>query len=239
MTSDATAMPTSHASKPFCSTGSTYGDVLGVVMAAGFSRRFGDDDKRVCVWPPTGRTLLNETLFQLRRVLTQTVVVIRPDDDPQTLGLPEDVRLLRAPNALEGLGASIADALTRIEQRKEWQGLSRIALLHGDMPAIQPETLRALLDHDRPSQGEYPIKTHHDHQLIRPSYQGVPGHPVIFGRHYWPDLSRLNGTEGARQVLRDHSGDCIELPVNDPGVIADIDTPEALRVLSDSLQPST
>lgn len=239
MTSDSTAVTSPSASEPFSGREADYDDVLAVVMAAGFSRRFGDDDKRCCVWPPTGRTLLHETLFQLQRVLAHTVVVIRPDDDPQTLGLPESVRLLRAPNASNGLGASIADALTTIEQNTEWRGLNRIALLLGDMPAIQVETLRTLLNHAYPYPDECEGESQRNRQLIRPSYQGVPGHPVIFGRHYWSALSRLSGTEGARQVLRDHSGDCIELPVSDPGVIADIDTPEAVAALSDPPQRST
>jgi CTP:molybdopterin cytidylyltransferase MocA len=34
-------------------------------------------------------------------------------------------------------------------------------------------------------------------------------------------------SEGARAVVRAHRGDRVEIEVDDPGVVADIDTPEA------------
>lgn len=57
---------------------------------------------------------------------------------------------------------------------------------------------------------------------------GRQGHPVVFGRTFWPELMRLTGDEGARSVLRSHRDCCVLLEVDDAGVLRDVDTPDAL-----------
>jgi molybdenum cofactor cytidylyltransferase len=194
--------------------------VLGLVMAAGYSRRFGSDDKRKALWPATGRTLLGQTLYQLQQVLDLVVVVIRPHDHPQALGVPDSCGIIRAEHAEYGLGASIADAFGVIQNSVNWQSLHSVALMLGDMPTIQPASIQQLL-----------IRAG-EQQIVRPTYRGEPGHPVIFGKAYWPSLAtelRQHLENGARTIIRQNRQHLVYLAVDDPGVIQDIDTPMALQ----------
>ncbi|WP_369856031.1 NTP transferase domain-containing protein [Candidatus Thalassolituus haligoni] len=199
---------------------SPHRQILGVVMAAGYSSRFGAGDKRMARWPATGRTLLGETIHQLRQVLADVVVVIRPDDQPQSLGIPDDSDIIRARHAEQGLGASIADALGAIQASATWSQRHSLALMLGDMPTIQPTSVRQLLQ-----------RASRQH-IVRPTYQGRPGHPVVFGRAYWPALRQLPAASGARQVIQQHLSHVLHIAVDDPGVVQDIDTLEALTVAS-------
>jgi len=61
-----------------------------------------------------------------------------------------------------------------------------------------------------------------------PQHDGRQGHPVLFGRDFWAALSRLTGDEGARSVVRAHPASCIRLDVEDPGVLQDVDRPDAV-----------
>ena len=96
------------------------------------------------------------------------------------------------------------------------------------MPAIRLETLRQLaglaerLEQRSPS----PAST-----VIAPVYQGQRGHPVLFADTPDPgQLCLLRGDVGARHLLLQEaaSGRVSSLEVDDPGILLDIDTPEAL-----------
>ncbi len=88
-----------------------------------------------------------------------------------------------------------------------------------DHPLFSPDTVRALilgfLESGAP--------------LVVPSFEGWRGHPVLFGRRLFPELLGTDLTEGARTVVRRYLADRLQLPVDDPGVLADIDTPEEYR----------
>ncbi|MEC9481954.1 MAG: NTP transferase domain-containing protein, partial [Halomonas sp.] len=86
----------------------------------------------------------------------------------------------------------------------------------GDMPWIQPATCRALSAHASPA------------HIVRPRHAGRTGHPVLFGRDFWPMLAQLRGDRGASDVVRDNASACRVIEVGDPGTLHDVDTPEAL-----------
>ncbi|PAV93811.1 hypothetical protein WR25_19071 [Diploscapter pachys] len=84
------------------------------------------------------------------------------------------------------------------------------------MPWIGAETFRRLLASAAPS------------VIVVPRHQGQNGHPVVFGRDYWAELTLLAGDEGARSVLRRHASSVLLLELQDSGVLRDVDTPSAL-----------
>jgi len=61
--------------------------------------------------------------------------------------------------------------------------------------------------------------------VIVPTHGGRRGHPVLFAARVVPELLAADPSLGARSVVHAHD-DRLELPVPDPGVVADIDTPE-------------
>lgn len=191
-------------------------------MAAGFSRRFGRADKRTAQLAD-GDTLLKRTLKQVITAFdgptgeTQLVVVIRPEDRPEALGIPESCTIVRAPNAAQGLGASIADAVGTIQQDPKLNHIVSLALMLGDMPAVRANTLMELLTFGAAD------------AIVRPRYRDKPGHPVLFGRTFWSDLQSIDGPEGARSVISAHKSALRLIDVDDAGVIWDIDTPQQLE----------
>lgn len=193
------------------------GRTLGLVMAAGFSRRFGADDKRA-LRLADDVSLLGHTLAQVQPAFTGTggqsllVVVIRPDDSPSALGIPEECHIVRAPNARGGLGASIADAMIAVRTLPLTRDIDSVAILLGDMPALKPATLAKLLAASSAD------------TIVRPRFKAHCGHPVVFGRKFWPVLCGLAGDEGARQVIAAHVSALTVVDVDDPGTLLDIDT---------------
>ncbi|MBE0478124.1 nucleotidyltransferase family protein [Candidatus Aerophobetes bacterium] len=63
-------------------------------------------------------------------------------------------------------------------------------------------------------------------KIIIPAYKGKWGHPVIFSSLFFPDLMKAPLNQGARYVVKSYSEKITLLPVEDKGVILNIDTPE-------------
>jgi molybdenum cofactor cytidylyltransferase len=64
------------------------------------------------------------------------------------------------------------------------------------------------------------------YKIIIPVYEGERGHPVYFGKKYFNDLLTAPLAEGARSVVQKYEKSILELPVDDAGILVDIDTPE-------------
>ncbi|WP_240618426.1 nucleotidyltransferase family protein [Halomonas heilongjiangensis] len=191
---------------------------MAVVLAAGSSRRFGAADKR-CAILPGGRRLLAAAVARAQEAFPLLRVVLREDDDPAALGLAVSTPILRAPRAGRGLGASLGDAIAALGRDDALANVGAAAILLGDMPYIRLETLHALQRQATRS------------GIVRPRYADRPGHPVLFGRDFWPELETLDGDDGAREVIRRHRDRYREIAVEDPGVCRDIDTPGDLLPL--------
>lgn len=187
--------------------------VISLIMAAGVSRRFGEVDKRLARMADC-RTLLAASLAGARPCSAQMVLVIRPEDDPLALGVPEDVSVLRAARADQGLGASLADAFTWLAGEEVQADAA--AVLLGDMPWIAADSYRRL------------YRQADTGQIVRPAYRGTAGHPVLFGQSFWPELGALDGDQGAREVLAGHPRAVVTLDLEDPGILQDVDRPEDL-----------
>ena len=183
----------------------------GLMLAAGFARRYGSDKRSASL--ADGPTLLVASVRAAQRVIEELWLVVRPEDDLETLGISGLQRVVRCANAHEGMGHSLACGARAISQHSSADALM---VLLGDMPWVGEDTLQLLHRYA----GE--------ERIVVPVHGGQPGHPVIFGRRFWPDLLALVGDRGARDILTNNTGAVIRVEVDDPGVLLDVDTPEAL-----------
>ena len=181
-----------------------------LLLAAGSSRRFGSD-KRLALLPD-GRPLLLAAVDTVLRSHLPLLVCLRPGDDIlRERLLAAGVAVLECQRASRGMGATLAEA---VAQLTGWQGLL-VAL--GDMPRIQPDTFRQV------------AAVLSDDVIVTPTFQGQSGHPVGFGRGFFPALARLDGDVGARDLVSGAGSARQWLPLADPGILRDVDFPLDLQ----------
>ncbi len=186
-----------------------------LVIAAGFSRRFGSDKR---VFQLKQEPLLIATLRPYRTAFANVAVVVRNSDSILTRLIGESFGrqlpiIVPTSHAHLGMGASIADGIRAVV---DWD---YVFLGLGDMPYIRPETLRALkATMDAARLDKEPC-------LVVPMFGDTPGHPVGFSREYFADLIALSGDRGARSVVDAHANRVRRVVVDDPGIVTDIDHP--------------
>ncbi|MFS2060110.1 nucleotidyltransferase family protein [Kosakonia cowanii] len=121
--------------------------------------------------------------------------------------------LVRPAGGTGGMGDSIALGVNATSNASGW------LILPADLPLIAPESLLRVAD----GLGAKP--------LVVPWHQQHQGHPVAFSQSYFPALRALTGDSGAKSIVqqaRAH-GEVLDLPLEDAGIIQDIDTLEDLR----------
>ena len=81
-----------------------------------------------------------------------------------------------------------------------------------DMPYLKTETIKLLAN-----------RLQHGAGIVAPLYNEQRGHPVGFSQCYKNELLVLNKDTGARQVIQNHQDQLELVPVDDAGVIMDVD----------------
>lgn len=195
--------------------------VKGVLLAAGQGSRFGGG-KLLHPCGPAGEALSVVAWRHLREALPDTLVVVREDDLPVRAlfeGVGADIALCA--DARDGMGRSIACGIRAAPDADGWI----VAL--GDMPLLDPATVRSVL-----------ARLDAGASIVVPTCGGRRGHPVGFSGRHGPALQRLVGDEGARRILFEHRDEVVEVPVDDVGIHADVDTrDDAARLLTAVSRP--
>ena len=186
------------------------GNVVGLLLAAGFSRRYGA--QKLLEPLHSGDCVVSVACRNLQAGTDRVVAIVRPDDpDLSDVLAKEGAEVIHFENAHLGMGATLAFGVTSSATAMAWL----VAL--GDMPSIKVSTIQALAGALR-SGGS----------MVIPRYQDQRGHPVGFGSIHYERLRALKGDQGARSIVALYAADGVEMPFDDAGILLDIDTPQDL-----------
>jgi molybdenum cofactor cytidylyltransferase len=96
-----------------------------------------------------------------------------------------------------------------------------------DRPPVQPETIAAL-----EAAFGLAISMTKKKWAVIPEYQGKHGHPILLGREMLEAFLRAPETSNARDVEHAHQSEIEYVPVDDPFVALNVDTPEQYASLN-------
>lgn len=192
--------------------------VAAVVLAAGRSRRMGKANK--LLQEVDGDAMVARVVDLLGGAPVDPVLVVTGHDAEaveEALG-GREIEVIRNPRHDEGMGTSVACGIRALAG---WEGPSVEGALVclADMPRVSPATLRRLVAAFRNAEGP---------AVCVPVHGDKRGNPVLWGETFFRELVELGGDVGARALLAEHADALVEVPVDDPGVLLDVDTREAL-----------
>jgi molybdenum cofactor cytidylyltransferase len=75
-------------------------------------------------------------------------------------------------------------------------------------------------------------------RILVPTHHGQRGHPTLFRWDLADEVPRLPAHVGLNHLLRTHAADVLELPVESPGILFDLDTPDDFAVLASRFRES-
>jgi molybdenum cofactor cytidylyltransferase len=200
----------------------------GLILAAGESTRMGTD-KALLAWPPPGsalagppgQTFLSATIRALSSFTDAvTVVVGKNEVNLSSLIYAHGAGLIRNPAPERGQFSSLQTGLRDVLNRGRDGAM--ITLVDRPPPSASTlETLVAAFD-TALSAGKW---------AVVPEYGGKHGHPVLVGREMIEAFLRAPATSIARDIEHQNQDHIQYIPVDDPFVVSNVDTPQEYSAL--------
>lgn len=172
--------------------------LTAIVLAAGFSRRFGSAKQLHVV---DGETLIHRAA-RVALSVARTVVVIPANAPAMNDALADlDVTIVENAEAGEGMASSIRCGVRACD--------GDVLLLVCDQPGVTAEHLRALVDARAP--------------IAASAYEDTLGVPAYFASQFRNELLALRGDAGAKRIILAHAKEVVAVPLTSAG---DVDSPE-------------
>ena len=195
------------------------GGVAAIVLAAGQSRRMGDDNKLLA--EVDGRPMVMHVVDAMLASRAAPVIVVTGHEAERVRAVLGDrpVEWRHNPDYAEGLSTSLRaglDALPEVEG---------VLVALGDMPRIRAAQVDRLIAAFHPTEGR---------AIVVPTVRGKRGNPVLFAGRFVPEMRQVSGDVGARHLIGAHADELVEIEMDDDAALLDIDTPAALAALRES-----
>ncbi len=189
-------------------------ETAALILSAGASSRFGGQPKALL--PVDGRTGVRRIAeICLNDGFDPVTVVVGPHRHPiahELRGL--GVELVDSEDWSEGRTGSVQRGLAEIPPLRD------VVLWPVDHPFVAPRTVDALLA---------ARETDRIGVWFIPTFEGRGGHPVLWRPAVRNDIFDLRPDAPIRSLLPEFGPQVRRLPVDDPGVVANVDTPDAYR----------
>jgi len=188
--------------------------IPAIVLAAGRSSRMGRT--KASLPAGDGHTLLSRVVATLLEGgADDVVVVVGHDGEAVARGFAASglaARFVENADYERGQLSSLLAGLAVADR----PGVEGVLVTLVDVPFVSAETVRKVVETYRRT--GVPI--------VRPTRGSEHGHPLLVSRPVFDALRRADPVAGAKPVIRAHASATGDIPIEDPGAFADIDTPE-------------
>lgn len=181
-----------------------------IILAAGFSKRMGAPK---ILLPYHDGSLIRHVVQKATQAGAAGVIVVANphfSDVINHIGGDQPVRLVWNDLADLGMSTSLIKGIESLPS-----SASAAVILLADQPEIEPAVIQKIID-------EY---SRSSASIIQAAYEGVPGHPVLFDRKWFPELLKSEGDQGGRNLIKTHA-DKRQLVYVSSSPPEDIDNPE-------------
>ncbi len=191
--------------------------IAAIVLAAGQSRRMGATNKLTA--PVDGKPMVAHAVDAALASSVANVVVVTGHQAAEVRAAIGDrpVDFVENPDFAEGLSASLKVGVAVLPE-----GVDGAVVCLGDMPRVTGADLDRLIGAFNPLEGR---------AIVVPTWNGKRGNPVLWDSRFFPAMGDLSGDVGAKHLIGENEEVVAEVPMDQAGVLLDVDTPDALARL--------
>ncbi|HSS48444.1 MAG TPA: nucleotidyltransferase family protein [Thermoanaerobaculia bacterium] len=188
---------------------------IAILPAAGASRRMG---RPKLLLPFRGEPLVASVVGALRAGGVAGIVLVTAADDDELREWARQAGVATAVNPApeRGMLSSIQEGIAALGGADALARQGDVLLVSpADLPHLSSRSVAELLRRMAAAQAP----------LAVPVYQGQRGHPLALAPALIPEVLHLDPEIGLKQLRDRHEAELLEVPVDDPGVVSDVDTP--------------
>jgi molybdenum cofactor cytidylyltransferase len=187
-----------------------------IVLAAGASTRLGQPKQLLQM---NSESLLHRTIRLAEEAGCAPIfVVLGFEAERMRCDIADlDVRVVINSEWQSGMGSSLRSGMKAL--MKESQLPQKVALLLSDQPLLSSEILFSLVKKSAET----------DSLIVATSYAGRLGVPAVFRKELYPDLQKVEGDKGAREMIQGYRDQTASIDFPEGAI--DIDTVQDLELL--------
>jgi molybdenum cofactor cytidylyltransferase len=186
-----------------------------IILAAGYSSRMGSP--KALLPDGHGRLFVTRVIASVIEAGLSDIVVVAGDHHREiqqavaSEGFAAKPAIVENPNPARGQLSSLWVGMDEVCR----PDTEAIVVTLVDIPMVAPATIAHVVEAWRRTRAP----------IVRPALGVRRGHPVIFDRTVFDELRQTPLDAGAREVVRAHFSEIVNVPVTDQGCIMDVDTP--------------
>jgi molybdenum cofactor cytidylyltransferase len=184
--------------------------VSALVLAAGMATRMG---RQKVLLPLAGVPLVRHVVdAALASVARETIVVVGHEAAAVTDAVAgRGVIVVVNDRFAEGMSGSLRAGLAAADP-----SCAAVLVLLADQPFVTSEVIDRLVERFAATRSA----------IVRPAVDGRPANPVLLSATLFPEICAQRGDFGGREVVERHHHDVCLVPIDDPRLVTDIDSPE-------------
>jgi molybdenum cofactor cytidylyltransferase len=192
--------------------------IAAIVLAAGKSERMGTPK---ALLPLRGRTFLDNILETISQSSVERTVVVVGHHKAEIEGhVSPGTSVIYNPDYEQGMITSLQAGIRALPREATGALLFLV-----DHPLVQRDIIELLIKNVAPG------------RIVLPTFKGRRGHPVLFASDIFQEILSLTMSQGANIIVRKDPSRVVEVSVDFPGILVDVDTPEDFRKLQNEHEP--
>jgi molybdenum cofactor cytidylyltransferase len=189
--------------------------IIAIVPAAGKSERMGRPKLLLPLGP---RRVIEHVLDALTDSRVDRTIVVLPPDAGELRSVVNSfkVELVQLATPTPDMRSSLIFGLERAEELAGDAKPAAFLLALADQPTLSATIINQLIDRSRGS----------TKSIFLPTYRGQRGHPVLFSWSMAAHVRAIPANCGLDWLVDQRGSEVHECPVDDSGLLVDLDTPE-------------
>ena len=190
--------------------------ISSILLAAGQSKRMLGENK--LIKDVKGIPLIKYALNNILKSNVNEIIIIlgyQNETIEKLIDKTSRVKFVFNSNYKEGISSSIKKGIKNLSEKNEAFFISL-----GDMPSINYNTYNQLIKYSK------------DKIVIVPLFKGQKGNTVLFPKSFEKKLLSIEGDSGAKKMLEINKKEVLNLEIDDPGIIKDLDVPSDFNSLN-------
>jgi len=199
--------------------------ISSILLAAGQSLRMKGENK--LTKEINGVPLIKYAVKNILGSSVDELIIVIGHEKEIILKIIEDnrkIKFIYNNDFASGVASSIKIGLKNISKKSE-----AFFICLGDMPNVNQNIYNKLIK----SKNSYNKKFNNKYkkEIIIPTFENQYGNPVLFSKFMKEKIMKINGDNGAKEIIQLNQDKILNIPFNQDGILLDFDTEDNFKTL--------
>ncbi|GMQ60000.1 molybdenum cofactor cytidylyltransferase [Vallitalea sediminicola] len=179
--------------------------ITAIILAAGFSRRFGSEKLLLKL---NDKSLITHVIDTVIKSEFKEIILVYQNEEIKKIAEKYKIKHIYNGLSINGMSSSLKCGISKASETDAYM------FINGDQPFINNEIIETL------------IKTFYktEESIVVPRYSGKRGNPVVFSSKWKKEFMNVTGDVGGRNIIKNNPNEVYYLDMTENKYNLDVDT---------------